>query len=298
MSYFTLIMSIGLLVDFNMHILLRYYESPCVTREEKVKDALQTMGSSVVTGGLSTFLGVVPLMLASSSLMTTLFYGFWGMVIIGCAHGVVLLPVVLSYVGPVKTTPVTITTSQASTQVATGVTPVEESPASTHCSSEGTKSVNVVAGGQVESPLPADGDVTKKYLHLSVSDVDESRHETYNGPTSVTTTSQTDGSSDNIPMAKDNISDTTGGMPDLAAQTCCSTSESGTTLTLDSGGQVENPVSASNTASIEHQIVANAPNVNATRQEQCNVPFGGTTPAAVTVKQASRNDDASDDISV
>ena len=96
-------MSIGLLVDFNMHILLRYYESPCTSRESKVKDALQTMGSSVVVGGLSTFLGVVPLLFSSSSLMKNLFYGFWGMVLVGCGHGVIVMPVLLSYIGPVET---------------------------------------------------------------------------------------------------------------------------------------------------------------------------------------------------
>lgn len=82
-SYFVIVMSVGLLVDFNMHILLRYYESPCATRDNKVKDALQTMGSSVVIGGLSTFLGVVPLLFSTSYLMLSLFFGFWGMVILG-----------------------------------------------------------------------------------------------------------------------------------------------------------------------------------------------------------------------
>ena len=101
-------MSIGLLIDFNMHILLRYYESPCSTREHKVKDALQTMGSSVVIGGLSTFLGVLPLIFSTSDLMKTLFFGFWGMVLLGCSHGVILLPVMLSYIGPLETTAVSL----------------------------------------------------------------------------------------------------------------------------------------------------------------------------------------------
>ena len=92
-----------------MHILLKYYESPCATREMKVKDALQTMGSSVIVGGLSTFLGVVPLLFSTSQIMTSLFYGFWGMVVIGLSHGVILLPVLLSYIGPVRTTAVTVT---------------------------------------------------------------------------------------------------------------------------------------------------------------------------------------------
>jgi uncharacterized membrane protein YdfJ with MMPL/SSD domain len=116
-SYFTLIMSIGLLVDFNMHILLRYYESPLGTRENKVKDALQTMGSSVVIGGLSTFLGVLPLLFSTSAMLKTLFFGFWGMVLLGCSHGVIFLPVILSYVGPIQTTAITLTPHSTTTTV-------------------------------------------------------------------------------------------------------------------------------------------------------------------------------------
>jgi predicted RND superfamily exporter protein len=100
MSYYCITMSIGLLVDFNLHILLRYLESRLPNRQEKVKDALTTMGSSVALGGLSTFLGVVPLMFSSSDITMILFYSFWGMVILGCSHGLILLPVVLSFVGP------------------------------------------------------------------------------------------------------------------------------------------------------------------------------------------------------
>lgn len=102
-SYFALIMSIGLLVDFNMHLLLRYFESPCTTRQGKVKDSLQTMGSSILMGGFSTFLGVLPLLFSSSELMSTLFYGFIGMVLLGCSHGLILLPVILSLTGPLET---------------------------------------------------------------------------------------------------------------------------------------------------------------------------------------------------
>lgn len=122
-------MSIGLLVDFNMHILLRYYESPCATRENKVRDALQTMGSSVVIGGLSTFLGVFPLLFSTSDLLKSLFYGFWGMVLVGCGHGVVLLPVLLAYMGPINATEVTIHNScTSSTEDALNDTASNDAP--------------------------------------------------------------------------------------------------------------------------------------------------------------------------
>jgi len=103
MSYYCIAMSIGLLVDFNMHILLRYFESPLPTRQEKVMDSLCSMGSSVALGGLSTFLGVVPLIFSTSDIMMILFYSFWGMVLLGCSHGLILLPVILSLVGPETT---------------------------------------------------------------------------------------------------------------------------------------------------------------------------------------------------
>ena len=61
------------------------------------------MGSSVVLGGLSTFLGVLPLVFSSSEIMTTVFYGFVSMVLLGCSHGLILLPVLLSLFGPLET---------------------------------------------------------------------------------------------------------------------------------------------------------------------------------------------------
>jgi Patched family len=59
----------------------------------------------VLVGGLSTFLGVVPLIFSQSDLMKALFYGFWGMVLLGLSHGIILLPVILSCVGPLDATP-------------------------------------------------------------------------------------------------------------------------------------------------------------------------------------------------
>lgn len=98
-SYFALVISIGLLVDFMMHVLLRYYESECSTREGKVKDTLRTMGSSILVGGLSTMLGVLPLAFSTSELMRTVFVAFIGMVALGVTHGLCVLPVVLSLCG-------------------------------------------------------------------------------------------------------------------------------------------------------------------------------------------------------
>jgi Patched family len=68
-----------------------------------VKDALQTIGASVLIGGFSTFLGVLPLFFSSSELLRTLFFAFIGMVLLGCSHGLILLPVLLLCFGPLDT---------------------------------------------------------------------------------------------------------------------------------------------------------------------------------------------------
>lgn len=52
-SYITLVMSIGLLVDFILHILLRFYEVPG-DRHSKTVEMLRTMGSSILIGGITT----------------------------------------------------------------------------------------------------------------------------------------------------------------------------------------------------------------------------------------------------
>lgn len=77
-------MAIGLLVDFVMHILLRYYEtSPYQSREERVKETLQTIGVSIWIGGFTTLLGVIPLALSSMKIFLTVFYAFFAMVTLG-----------------------------------------------------------------------------------------------------------------------------------------------------------------------------------------------------------------------
>jgi Niemann-Pick C1 protein len=58
------------------------------------------MGSSILIGGISTFLGTLPLAFSSSEIFTTIFTAFLGLVTLGCGHGLILLPVILSTIGP------------------------------------------------------------------------------------------------------------------------------------------------------------------------------------------------------
>jgi predicted RND superfamily exporter protein len=103
-TYVLIVMAIGLLVDFVMHILLRYYETTGTTRHAKVKETLKTMGASILLGGLTTFLGTVCLAFSSTTIFMVVFKAFLSMVSLGCGVGLILLPVVLSLIGPVHTT--------------------------------------------------------------------------------------------------------------------------------------------------------------------------------------------------
>ena len=101
-SVFALIMSIGLIVDYIMHVLLQYYEAQGSNRNEKTIETLGTVGTSVLAGGLSTFLGTMPLAFSTSEVFYTIFIVFLSLVIVGLAHGLVLLPVILSIFGPTE----------------------------------------------------------------------------------------------------------------------------------------------------------------------------------------------------
>jgi predicted RND superfamily exporter protein len=58
------------------------------------------MGSSSLVGGISTFLGTLPLAFSSSEIFTTIFIAFLGLATLACAHSLILLPVILSTIGP------------------------------------------------------------------------------------------------------------------------------------------------------------------------------------------------------
>ena len=63
------------------------------------------MGPSILVGGISTFLGVVPLAFSTNDVTKVVFISFIAMVSLGIAHGLIFLPVLLSLVGPLSTHP-------------------------------------------------------------------------------------------------------------------------------------------------------------------------------------------------
>nr|CAB3265259.1 protein patched homolog 1 [Phallusia mammillata] len=95
-----LVAAIGLGVEFTVHITFAYITS-CGTREERVARSIGHMLGPVVDGSISTLLGVV--MLAGSEfdfIITYFFQVLAFLILLGVLNGLILLPVVLSLIGP------------------------------------------------------------------------------------------------------------------------------------------------------------------------------------------------------
>jgi Niemann-Pick C1 protein len=68
----------------------------------KTRMALATMGSAVIHGAASTFLAILPLAAAKSYIFLVFFRMWFGIIFFGVANGFILLPVMLSFMGPLK----------------------------------------------------------------------------------------------------------------------------------------------------------------------------------------------------
>lgn len=99
-SMINLIMCIGFSVDFTAHICYTYMSSKARSPDERVREALYSLGLPIVQGSCSTILGVVALLLADSYIFLVFFKMVFLVIFFGAMHGLFLLPVLLSLFGP------------------------------------------------------------------------------------------------------------------------------------------------------------------------------------------------------
>ena len=96
----TLVISIGLCVDFSAHIAHGFLTRQG-SRNQRVSFTLTKVGPAVLNGGLSTLLAFILLSSSESYVCLSFFKIFFLICIFGLYNGLVTLPVILTIFGPV-----------------------------------------------------------------------------------------------------------------------------------------------------------------------------------------------------
>ncbi|KAL8440535.1 hypothetical protein Efla_003206 [Eimeria flavescens] len=101
-STIALVISIGFAVDYSAHMCHCFTHCLGDTRNQRAIEALVLMGNPLFHGASSTLLGILLLGFSESFVFTVFFRMMVMVVLFGAAHGMILLPVILSWLGPMS----------------------------------------------------------------------------------------------------------------------------------------------------------------------------------------------------
>lgn len=96
------IMSVGFSVDFSTHICHAYMILDGFDRNAKTSAALRRAGSPIFNCAMSSILGVCTLIFSDSFVFRSFFKVMFLVICFAFFHGVFILPVILSTIGPIK----------------------------------------------------------------------------------------------------------------------------------------------------------------------------------------------------
>ena len=93
-----MLLAFGLAVDACAHIVHSFLDADGDGRQ-RAQEALALMGTSVLSGTLTSVLGILPLLFSQRPLFHVFFQFFFSIFLLSIFHGLVVIPVVLSFIG-------------------------------------------------------------------------------------------------------------------------------------------------------------------------------------------------------
>ncbi|KAK3099247.1 hypothetical protein FSP39_001509 [Pinctada imbricata] len=91
-----IIMSVGFSVDFSAHICHGFSSSKQSTNEHKVKEAVRKAGGPIFNGAISSLIGIIMLIFSKSYIFQSFFKVMLLIIVLGIAHSLFFLPVILT----------------------------------------------------------------------------------------------------------------------------------------------------------------------------------------------------------
>ncbi|KAK2145475.1 hypothetical protein LSH36_679g01017 [Paralvinella palmiformis] len=98
-----IVLSVGFSVDFTVHISHAFMTATGKNRNERVIAALEKVGIPILNGAFSSIVGVLILAFANSYVFRSFFKTMVLVITLGLGHSLLLLPVMLSFIGPRRT---------------------------------------------------------------------------------------------------------------------------------------------------------------------------------------------------